>query len=179
MPGELPPVADGRAAARREALPGQLLLGPEHVGGRGGRIELVDRHEDVRDQRPKWAFWHRLLVGEDVDAALAQECAVDQALLHVPGEATELPDEHPREARPALSRTRDDRLETLPPLEVRPADAGVLDDIAGCPSALDGCRELSDLAGDRQLVAGLVFGRDSDVDDAVGAGRDLYHCHSP
>jgi hypothetical protein len=45
--------------------------------------------------------------------------------------------------------------------------------------ALDGCRELSDLAGDRQLVAGLVFGRDSDVDDAVGAGRDLYHCHSP
>ena len=56
---------------------------------------------------------------------------------------------------------------------------GVLDDIAGCPSALDGGRELSDLAGDRQLVAGLVFGRDSDVDDAVGAGRDLYHCHSP
>jgi hypothetical protein len=133
----------------------------------------------VRDQRPKWAFWHRLLVGEDVDAALAQEGAVDQALLHVPGEATELPDEHPREARPALSRPRDDRLETLPPLEVRPADAGVLDDIAGCPSAFDGCCELGDLAGDRQLVAGLVFGRDSDVDDAVGAGRDLYHCHSP
>src|SRR5450759_545771 len=39
---------------------------------------------------------------------------------------------------PALSRTRDDRLETLPPLEGGPADAGVLDDIAGCPSALDG-----------------------------------------
>jgi hypothetical protein len=25
----------------------------------------------------------------------------------------------------------------------------------------------------------LVFGRDSDLDDAVGAGRDLNHRHSP
>lgn len=36
----------------------------------------------MRDQRPKWAFWYRLLVGEEVDVALVQEGAVDQALIH-------------------------------------------------------------------------------------------------
>ena len=68
-------VADRRSPARREALARQLLLRAQHVGGRRGRVELVDGHQDVGDQRPEGAVRHRLPIREDVDPTLAQEGA--------------------------------------------------------------------------------------------------------
>ena len=168
-------VANRRATTGRVAVACQLLLRAQHISGGGRGVELVDRHQDVGDQHAERPLGDRLLVADELDAPLAQKSSVDEALLDVAAETAQLPEQHPFEARVGFAGATDDLLEARSALEVRAADADVLDDFARGSGGSDRRSELRDLGVDGQLVVRLVGGRDADVDNAVRAGRDLDH----
>jgi hypothetical protein len=131
------PVANRRPPARREPLARELLLRAKDIGGCRGGVELVDRHQDVRDEAAERSFGDRLLEAKEVDPALSQEGSIDQALLHVPAEAAQLPDKDPGEVRVSLPCPRCNGLESSAALEVGAADAKLLDNVASGSGARD------------------------------------------